>query len=141
MTGNTGGANITTLESFSLTVNPNLEADNAAGSDSPYGFSSRGYEASFELTCRYDDTTFESAYINTTPIELNVTVADTAVTIGTAANPSLVISANRAHITDWTRNEDNDGPVTQTMTGTIHYSPADAEALRAVLTNTTPDYI
>lgn len=140
-TVNTGGANHSTVESFTVTVNPNLEADNATGSNSPYGFSSRGFEASFEMTCRYDDTTFEDAYNDTTQIEMNMLVTDTSINIGTNSHPSLAINASRAFITDWTRNEDNDGPVTQTMTGTIHYSPAEAEALRAVLINTTPDYL
>lgn len=129
-----------TVESFSLTVNPNLEADRSAGSNEPYGFSSRGYEMSFEMTCRYDGTTFEDAYENGTALALQVAAINTDVTIGSAANPGLVLTAPKFNITDWTRNEDMDGPVSQTFTGTIHYSPADAYALRAVLTNTQASY-
>ena len=129
-----------TVESFSLTVNPNLEADRAAGSVAPYGFSSRGYEMSFEMTCRYDNSTFEDAYEDGTALALQVAAVNTDVTIGTAANPSLTLTAPKFNITDWTRNEDMDGPVTQTFTGTIHYSPADAYALRAVLVNTQASY-
>lgn len=139
-TVNTGGDAISTVESFTLTVNPNLEADTGAGSAAPYGFSSRGYDASFEMTCRYNDLTFENAYRNGTDVELNLSIVNTDVTFGTAAHPALAIEAGRANITDWTLNEDLDGPITQTLTGTIHYFPSDARALRAVLTNTTASY-
>lgn len=129
------------VESFDITVNPNLEADFGAGSDEPYGFSSRGYEASFELTCRYNDNDFRDAFRNGTELAFGVTLTNTDETIGTSANPSLSLTQPRVNITDWTRNEDLDGPITQTMTGTIHYSPADAYMIRALLTNTTPSYV
>lgn len=131
---------ISGLESFTLTINPNLEADWQAGSDEPYGFTSRGYEIEFEMTCRYNDQVFENAYANGTQLALQVRAVNTDVTIGTAANPSLIITAPKMHITEWERNEDIDGPITQTLTGTIHYSAADAKSLTAVLTNTTASY-
>lgn len=132
---------ISAVESFTLTVNPNIEADWEAGNNAPYGFSSRGYDLSFEMTCRYNNTTYEDAYNNGTQLALQVSAINTDVLIGAAARPSLVVTAPKMYITDWTRNEDDlDAPITQTMTGTIHYSSADARAIRAVLTNVTSSY-
>lgn len=138
--GLSGATAISTVESFTLTVNPNLETDWEAGNAAPYGFTSRGYEMNFEMTARYNNTTYEDAYNNGTQLALQVTATNTDVTIGTAANPKLVITAPKINITDWTRSEDVDAPVTQTFTGTIHYSVADAKALTAVLTNTQASY-
>lgn len=141
LAGLAGATNASTVESFSLTVNPNIEPDYAAGSDAPYAFSSRGYDMSFEMTTRYDDTTYRTAYKAGTPLALQVTLKNTDVTIGTAANPGLVLTAPKFNITDWTLDGDPDDVRTQTMTGSIHFSPADAYALRAVLTNTVVSYV
>lgn len=136
-TGGLAGATaVATLESLTLTVNPNLEADYAAGSEVPYGFTSRGYDLSFEMTMRYEGSTYEDAFKNGTELALQVSAVNSDVTIGTSGHPGLVITAPKMNISDWSRNEDLDSPVTQTMTGTIHYSVADAYALRAVFTNT-----
>lgn len=131
---------VSTVESFNLTVNPNIEADNESGSSSPYAFTSRGYEMSFEMTMRYNGTTYEDAYKNGTELALLVSAVNSDVTIGTSAHPGLVFTAPKIVVTDWARTEDLDAPVTQTITGTIHYSPADAYALKAVLTNLQASY-
>lgn len=132
--------NISSVESFTLTANSNIEADFQAGDVEPYGFTSRGYELSFEMTARYNDTVYETAYRNGTTVALQVTAKNTDVTIGATAKPGLVFTAPKVNITDWARSEDLDSPITQTFTGTIHYSAADAYALRGVLTNTTAAY-
>ena len=139
--GGLGAAlNIATLESFTLNVNPNIEADNEAGSATPYAFTGRGYEMSFEMTTRYVGTTYEDAFNAGTALALEITASNTDVTIGTSARPKFVFTAPKIKITDWSRTEDNDAPTTQTMTGTIHFSPADVYALRAVLTNLQTAY-
>jgi len=138
--GLAGATAIASLESFTLNINGNLEPDWQAGSVDPYAFSSRGFDLDFEMTVRYDGTVYEDAYTNGTGLALQVNAINQAVTIGTAAKPGLTFTAPFIHITDWTRNEDLDSPVTQTMTGTIHYSQADAYALRAVATNLQASY-
>lgn len=138
--GLSGATAVSGVQSLTLTMNPNLEADNEAGNDEPMGFSSRGFELSFEMTCRYNDTTFETACNNGTELAFQVSAVNTDVTIGAAANPGLVLTAARVNITDWSPTGGLDAPLDQTITGTIHYSPADAYALRAVLTNTTASY-
>jgi len=141
LAGLTGATAQTTVESFTLTVDPSIEIDWESGSADPAGITSRGYEASFEMTCRYNDTIFQDAYKNGTALALQITALNSDVTIGTTAKPKLVITSPKMNITDWTRKEDLDSPLTQTMTGTIHYSPADAKAITAVLTNKKATYI
>lgn len=138
--GLAGATAIAAIESATININPNLELDWQAGSDDPYSISSRGYDLSFEMTIRHNNVTYEDYYRNGTKFALLISAVNTDVTIGTAANPKLTFTAPSVHITDWTRNEDIDSPVTETMTGTIHYSPTDAYALRAVLTNLTASY-
>lgn len=138
--GLSGATAVSSVESFTLSVNPNLRADFQSGSEDPYSFSSEGYDLSFEMTCRYNDTTYEDAFKNGTQLSLEVTAENTDVTIGTAANPALVFTGAKMFITDWTRNEELNAAMTQTMTGTIHYSVDDAYALKAVLTNLVTAY-
>jgi hypothetical protein len=140
VSGLTSASDEGTVESFTLNVNPNIESDFAAGSDTPYSFTSRGYEANFEMTMRYTGTEYEEAYKNGTPLAVRISAVNQDVTIGTSANPGLVFTAPKINITDWTRSEDLDAPVTQSVTGTIHFSAADAYAIRGVLTNTTQSY-
>lgn len=139
LAGLSGATAASSVQSFTLTVNPNLEADWGAGSDDPEGFTSNGYDFSFEMTTRYNGTTYEDAYNNGTDLAVQIT-AESDATIGAAAHPKLVITAPKMNITDWARSEDLDGKVTQTMTGTIHYDVTEAEALTAVLTNLTASY-
>jgi len=138
--GLSGATAIASVESFTLNINPNLEADWQAGSVDPYAFSSRGFDLTFELTARYDGTVYEDAFTNGTQLALQVAAVNQAVTIGTAAKPGITFTAPSVHITDWSRTEDLDSPVTQSITGTIHYSAADAYALRAVGVNTKASY-
>jgi len=135
--GLAAASNISSLESFTLTVKPNLEADWQAGTSEPYAFSSRGYELEFEMECRYNDTVYKDAYRNGTTLALQITALNTDVTIGTSARPGLVITAPRMNITDWAPNGNIDDPITQTMTGVIHFSPVAGKAITAVLTDTT----
>lgn len=139
--GGLGAASeVSTVEEFTLNVNPNLETDWETGNNEPYGFTSRGYELNFEMTTRYNDTTFETAYKNGTQLAWEITIANTDVTIGTAANPKYVFTAPKVNITDWSRSEDLDSPITQSLTGTIHYSASEAYALKSVLTNLVTAY-
>lgn len=130
-------ANIATVDAFTLTCNPNIEQDNEAGNKAPAGFTSRGYELSFEITKRYTDRTFENAYKNGTATAWQLNIVNDDETIGTSARAGAVFTAPKCNITDWTRDEsDLDNPINETFTGTIHYSAADQYALRAVFTNT-----
>lgn len=136
----TASSAVSSVESFTLTVNPNLEADWQSGSAEPYGFSSRGYDITFEMTRRYIDSTYEDAYNNGTDLAVILAMTNTDATIGTSARPSLTFTAPKFNITDYSRTEDLDAPITETFTGTIHYSIADAYAIRAVLVNTVTSY-
>lgn len=124
------------LQSFTVTCDPNIDIDKEAGNKNPAGYTSRGYDLKFEAEAYYNDTTFEDAYNNGTFAAFQVTVLNDDEIIGTAAHPKFVLTAPRVSITDWSRDEGKlDDPVTQKFTGTIHYSPADLYALRAVVTN------
>jgi hypothetical protein len=131
---------VAAVQSFTLTVDPNLRSNFSAGSGDPESFTSEGFEIQFEMEARYTDQVFENAFNNGTTLALQITANNTDVTIGASAHPQLVVTAPKMNITDWARTEDLDSPITQTMTGTIHYSAADARAIRAVLTNTTASY-
>lgn len=131
---------ISSVQSFTLTCNPNIRMNWEAGSGDPESFTSDGYELSFEMERRYIDQTYENAYNNGTALAWELSLVNSDVTIGSAANPGLVLTAPKVNITDWSRSEDLDGPVTETFTGTIHYSSDEAYALKAVLTNTTASY-
>jgi hypothetical protein len=138
--GLSGATAYASIQSFTLTVEPNLETNWQAGSASPESFTSNGYEMKFEMETRYNDQVYENAYKNGTALALQVTAKNTDVVIGTSANPGLVLTAPKMYITDWARKEDLGKPVTQKMTGTIHYSSSDAYSLKAILTNTQASY-
>jgi len=135
-----GATKIGTIQSATININPNLEIDWESGNPDPYSFSSNGYDLTFEMTLRYNSTVFEDAYLAGTKLALEISCVNTDVTIGTAAKPGLVFTAPNIHITDWSRSEDMDGPIEQSLTGTIHYSAADAYALKAVLTDTKANF-
>lgn len=140
LAGLSGATAYASVQSFTITVDPNLDTNWQAGTSVPESFTSNGYEMKFEMETRYNDQVYENAYKNGTSLALQVTAKNTDVVIGTSANPGLVLTAPKMFITDWSRSEDLDKPITQKMTGTIHYSSSDAYSLKAVLTNNQASY-
>lgn len=98
------------------------------------------YTITGEVTLTYDDVTYENLHYNNTIQYLQVAIANTDVTIGTASNPTLVFNAPQARIEDWSMSNDLDKVIEQTLGFQMEFSVASAMALQAVLTNTKTNY-
>lgn len=98
------------------------------------------YEITGEVVLIYSDTTYENMYYNNTKQYLQLSMANTDVTIGATSNPTLVFKAPQARITDFGMSNDLDKVVEQTLSFYMEFSVADTAALTAVLTNTKSNY-
>jgi hypothetical protein len=110
-----------------------------AGLD-PANFFVGAYEITGELVLTYDDATYENLHYANTQQYLQISIANTDVTIGTAANPTLVFNAPKARIEDWTESDDLDKVIEQTLSFYMEFDLTSAMALQAILTNNKANY-
>lgn len=98
------------------------------------------YDLTGELVLVYDATTYEDLHFANAIQYLQISIVNTDITIGTSANPSLIISAPRARIEDWGMSDDLDKVIEQTLSFYMELDRTSGVALQMVLTNTKTNY-
>ena len=133
-----GGA-VVQLKSFKLCIDSNLEDDDVLGSVTPVDFLNKEFKVTGTVEAIYQNLTdFKNAFLATpnVPQAMLVSLVNTDVTIGSASNPSLVISLDQCYFTELAIKKTPKDVVYQTLKFTATYSLANSEMIKAVLTNT-----
>jgi len=135
-----GGATAIKIKNLSLSINKNLESDEVLGEATPQDFNNKQFtiEGSIELT--YDDATYKNLAIAGTQKAMRIEMIDTATTIGASSNPKIVIDLAKVMFSEYSRSNDLDGIVTQSLNFKAFYSLDDSEMIEAVITNLATDY-
>lgn len=140
LAGLSGASAIATVQSLTLAMNRNNERDHQFGQNDPYDITPRGREITAELVLRYDATTQEDLYLADTKQALEIAIADTDTTIGTAANPALTLTAPKVTYNDFSREDSLDDKVTQTISFTLLHDLTAGYSLQGLLTNLITAY-
>lgn len=138
--GLAGASDLTTLQSFRLTIDRAVERDLALTSDSPYDISVREIEISGEIVLRHSDAVRLNQYLNDTQQAMRISIVNTDVTIGAAANPGLVITIPKISFDNWEIDQGLGDKVNQTIGFKVLYDFDSASAMSIVATNTTASY-
>jgi hypothetical protein len=131
---------LATLQSVSLTIDRAVERDLALSTDSPYDISVREIEISGELVLRHSDAVHLTSYLNDTKQAMQISIVNTDVTIGAAANPGLVITLPKVTFDNWEIDQGLGDKVNQTISFKGLYDFTSAKAMSIVATNTTASY-
>lgn len=138
--GLAGATALTTLQSLRLTIDRSVERDLNLSTDNPYDISVREIEMSGEIVLRHSDAVQLTNYLNDTQQAMQITIKNTDVTIGTAANPGLVITLPKVSFDNWEIDQGLGDKVNQTIGFKVLYDTATAQAVSMVLTNTVASY-
>ena len=122
------------VSKFKVVFTPNVIDDDILGSASPNDFLNTAFRTEAEFELKYEDDTFHDFLKNGTSTYYRLLMTNST-TIGNAENPSLQIDfANVAH-KEWSRKDENDKIVGQTVKIVGKYNTTDALSVRAILTN------
>lgn len=130
------GASATKMERVKVTIEKNLEDYQALGSDDADSIHNKQFYVSGDLTALFNSTTLRDYVTASTKKAMRIEVINTDATIGSAENPDLRIDIAQVSFEEWTRSDDNDGLVKQTMGFSAEFDIAEGESVAAVLLNT-----
>lgn len=128
------------IRSFRLTVNKNLQEDNAIGNLNPVDILNTTLAIEGELEFVFNDETFKTQLLADTVQAMRIKLTNTDVTIGASTNPSLQIDLNAVKYSEFTRNFANKDITTATVKFKAFYKLADAKMVTATLVNTQTSY-
>ena len=138
--GLAGATDMATLQSVRLTINRNIDRDYALGSQDPYDISVREIEISGEFVVRHTDAALLDNFLADDHQAMRLSIVNSDVTIGDAANPGLVFTLPKVSFDNWEIGQDLGDKVNQTVGFRGLYDTTAASAMSAVLTNTVASY-
>lgn len=131
---------------FKLTINKNLVDYMAFGSSDITSIHNQQFTIAGDLEAIYNATTFRDLVANSTKQAVRLEAINTEVStlnggVGDDIYPSLYVDMAQLSFEEWTRSEDNNALVTQTMGFSGEYKNADSMTLEILLINdTVADY-
>ncbi len=126
------------VESFKLSIKKNLTAFQAFGGTDLTSLHNQDWgEISGEIVLLYNAITQRDYVINSTKQAMRLTIANSDVTIGSAANPTFQVDMPSCGFTEFSRTSENANLVRQTLKFTAEYDTTRALTLEALLANTT----
>jgi hypothetical protein len=129
-------ATATDIKSLKLSFKKNLTDYPKWGDTDVAGFFNRQFEVTGQVVLIYNANTFRDYVTNSTKQAFRVTLANTDVTIGSAAHPTLQFDIPVASFSKWTRSTNNNDLVEQTIDFQAEYDITTALTIQAILENT-----
>lgn len=138
--GGLGGATAIPVKTLDINWSQGLKDSYSFGQYTPTDIFNTMLQIDGKITLDFSDTTYRSLWQADTAQYIQITITGAA-TIGTSANPALVITLNKAQISDWTRNDGgNNDLVQQTFSFRGFFNATDGKASTVVLTNLVSAY-
>ena len=134
------GASAMSVKEFSLSINNNARPNRNIGSTTPSDIIAFLMETTGSMTLDYTGTTHHDTFTAGTYQAMSITFTRSDVTIGSSANPTLVITLPKVSFEDYTPDRPLDDIVRENIGFTAHYDSTEAYAIRAVLSNTLTTY-
>ena len=127
------------IERFKLSIQKNLVGYQAFGDVDFSSFHNQHFAVTGEIDLLYDAETWRDYMLDSTEraIRMEFKNTDTPNIIGVAENPTFVLELPKAFLTEWSRSEDNNGLVKQTIGFRAVYDITQAATLVAYLINDT----
>ena len=134
-------ATASSVQRFKLTINKNLTDVQAFGDTDISGIFNQQFGISGDLEALYNATTFRDYVATSAKEACRVSAVNTEATAILSASadsiyPSIYIDMARLSFQEWSRSNDNNGLVNQTMGFSGEFKVADAMTLEILLINT-----
>jgi hypothetical protein len=128
------------VKSLKLKIARKADRFTPLGAIDPAAFDAQSWGVTGELVLRYTDTTLDALGLANTRQAMSIAIANTDVTIGTAANPSLTFTAPKVRLSPIKLDDNLDQVVNQTIPFTCELDTTAGYMLQAILTNTQNGY-
>lgn len=129
------------LKSLKLTVSNNIESDDVLGNIAPADFLNKQFSIEGTLEAIWqNESDFKTNALAGTAKALRITLANTDVTIGSAANPTVQIDLAKVVFTEITRPVALNDLVIQSVKFKAHYSTTDSLMASILCTNLQSSY-
>lgn len=112
----------------------------ALGYDGPSGMVSETFRSSIQIEGLYRDDTLRGFAQIAAKKAVGIYIVASGVTIGTAANPSLTLVFEPGYFNGWSRSNDLNTNVTQSLSVTSLYNTSTSKSVEALLTNEETSY-
>jgi len=93
-----------------------IERNDILGEDSPDDFITTNFASEITITKAYEDDTYKDMFEDGSKKAFRMTMEDTDTVIGSSTNPKIEFDFNQVGITDWSKDYDVDGIITETFT-------------------------
>ena len=134
------GATAPKLKSFKMSIkNPATPFVPLGGVD-PTVITSSVVSVEGEMVLQYEDTTYETLWENNTVQAMSLTLLNTDITIGTSANPKIAITLPKVRFRPFSKSDDLDGIVEQTLSFKAELDLSAGYLVRVVVTNAKASY-
>lgn len=134
------GATAVDFKSIKLKISRKLERYTPVGAVDPTSFDTDAFSVTGTITARYTDTTLEAIAAANTAQAMSLTIVNTAVTLGSAAHPSLTFTCPKVRLDPQTLDNKLDQTLTQTFNFHAELSMSDAYMIQAVLVSALNGY-
>jgi hypothetical protein len=134
------GASAVELYGLKLSIDKAAEAVFGFGSYEPTKIFNKTLKISGEIETLENDTTWRDLFKNGTAKYMQITIANTDVTIGASANPGIVITFNKVKFNSYKDDSGIDEMIKEAVGFEMLYNMTDSEAITAILTNLATAY-
>jgi|ERR1051326_2618355 hypothetical protein len=136
-----GGGSTVALRGLQLTLNANVEDQEVLGNVAPADFLNKQFsvEGTFEAIWQ-NESDFKTAFLGPTAQAIRFDIKNSDVTIGTSANPELIIDLPKCTFQELSRPFKVNDLVYQTIKFKAVYDIANTLMIKATLTNTVNGY-
>jgi hypothetical protein len=124
------------IERMSLSIKKNLADYQAFGDTDVASIHNQRFDVEGSITAIYNATTFRDFITDSEKRAMRLTLANTDVTIGSAANPMIQFDFPKVSFNEWSRTPDNDTLVKQSFNFKAEYEPTRGVTAEAILQNT-----
>ena len=126
----------TIIKGLKLKINENIEDDEVLGSMTPVDFLNRKFTIEGKLEAIWqNESDFKTFTLAGTQKAMRIDLKNTDITIGTAANPEIMIDLYKVMFHELTRPIKINDVIRQTLQFKAHYSISDAKMVNIVATN------
>ncbi|MBI4119241.1 MAG: hypothetical protein HY456_00150 [Parcubacteria group bacterium] len=136
-----GAAAAISIKSLNLRINQNVEADDVLGNKEPADFLNKQFTIEGSLEAIWQgEADFKTQFLAGTAKAMRLDLKNTGVTIGTSANPQLLIDFHSVIFTELGRPIRLNDIVRQRLAFKAHYNTTDSKMASLTLTNTQASY-
>ena len=128
------------VKSAKLTIDQNIESQDVLGSTSPADFLTKEFHVEGQIEIILNANTFVTDLLAGTAVDINLSLVNTAVTIGSATSPTLTFDMPQCYLTEVSTPRKVKDLVYQTCKFRAVYSTGSSYMLEATLTNVVNGY-